>query len=122
MAVAAHGYFQVFAERVHAAHAHAVQTTRNFIRILVKFAPRVQHRHHHFYGGAAFFLVKIDGNPAAVVADGNRVIFVDGDFDSVAVAGQGLVNGVVHYFPHQMVQAFYPRVADVHAGSLAYGF
>ena len=39
----------------------------------------------------------------------------------VAVAGQGLVDGVVHDLVHQVVQAALRRGADIHAGALADG-
>jgi len=49
------------------------------------------------------------------------LIRVDGDFDGVGVAGQRLVNGVVQYFEHHVVQAgAVLRVANVHAGALAH--
>jgi hypothetical protein len=41
--------------------------------------------------------------------------------DLGAEAGKGLVDGVVHHLPHQMVQAGGARGADVHAGTLAHG-
>ena len=43
----------------------------------------------------------------------------DRDLDPVAVAGQRLVDGVVHDLPHQVVQAALAGGADVHAGALA---
>ncbi len=47
---------------------------------------------------------------------------MDGDQDVVAVAGQGFVDGVVHHFEDQVVQArAIGGVADVHAGALAHG-
>jgi hypothetical protein len=47
----------------------------------------------------------------------------DGHHDVIAVSGQGLVNGVVHHFEHQVVQTrAIRRVADVHAWAFANGF
>jgi hypothetical protein len=49
------------------------------------------------------------------------VVGVDGDDDVVAVAGQRLVDGVVHHLEHQVVQAgAVGGVADVHARALAH--
>ena len=46
---------------------------------------------------------------------------MDGDDDVVAVAGQRLVDGVVHHLEHHVVQTrAVGGVADVHAGALAY--
>ena len=48
---------------------------------------------------------------------------MDGDDDVVAMASQGLVDGVVDHLEDQVVQArAVRRVTDVHAGPLAYGF
>ena len=47
---------------------------------------------------------------------------MDNDPDAVAVAGQGLVDGVVDDFEHHVVQAAAViGVADVHARPFAYG-
>jgi hypothetical protein len=49
------------------------------------------------------------------------VVGVDGDDDVVAVAGQRLVDGVVHHLEHQVVQTgAVGGVADVHARALAH--
>lgn len=45
----------------------------------------------------------------------------DIDLDMVAEAGERLVDGVVHDFVHQMVQAARPGGADIHARALADG-
>ena len=48
---------------------------------------------------------------------------MDGDDDVVAVAGQRLVNGIIHNLEHQVVQPSAVRgVANVHARTLAHGF
>ena len=47
---------------------------------------------------------------------------MDGDQNVVAVASQGFVDGVVHDFENQVVQAgAVRRITDVHAGALAHG-
>src|SRR5690606_24659592 len=71
--------------------------------------------------GNPFFLVDIDRNATAIVADGDRLIGVDGDADLAAVASQGLVDRVVQHLEHHVVQAgAVVRVADVHTRTLAY--
>src|SRR5438046_1266373 len=42
--------------------------------------------------------------------------------DLIGVAGQGFVDGVVHHFPDQMVQAHLSGRADVHRGPQPHGF
>ncbi len=47
---------------------------------------------------------------------------MNGDHDVVAMPGQGFVDGVVHDFEDQVMQAGTVRgIADVHAGALAHG-
>src|SRR5690606_39047831 len=59
----------------------------------------------------------------AVVGDRHRTVLMDGDHNIVGVAGQGLVDGVVHHLEHHVVQAgAVVDVADVHAGALAHCF
>ena len=62
--------------------------------------------------------VLIDRNAAAVVADAYAAVGQDGDLDVVAVAGQGLVDGVVDDLVDEMVQAPLTGGTDVHAGAL----
>ena len=65
--------------------------------------------------------VLVHGDAAAVVDDPEAAVGLDGDLDVVAVAGQGLVDGVVHDLVHQVVQPALAGGADVHAGPLADG-
>jgi hypothetical protein len=44
---------------------------------------------------------------------------VDGDLDTVAIAGEVLVDGIVEDLEDAMVEAAFIRGADVHAGALA---
>ncbi|MNN70202.1 hypothetical protein D3C81_1860390 [compost metagenome] len=63
-----------------------------------------------------------DRNAAAVIDDRNAVVLMDNHIDLVAIAGQGLVNTVVDYFPHQVVKAAGAGGADIHTGPLAHRF
>ena len=126
LAFAAHREAQLFGERVHAAHAHAVQAARDLVAVLVELAAGVQLGQRNLGRRALGFVLVVHlhagGNAAAVVGDADGVVRVDGDHDVVAVAGQRFVDGVVHHLKHQVVQAgAVARVADVHAGALAHG-
>ncbi|MDQ0588446.1 hypothetical protein QFZ47_002555 [Variovorax paradoxus] len=125
LAFAAHDEAQLHAQRVHAAHAHAVQATRHLVAVLVELAAGMQLGERDFSGRTLGLVLVVHlhagGNAAAVVGDGNRVVAVDGDDDVVAVAGQRLVDGVVDHFEHQVVQArAVGGIADVHARALAH--
>jgi hypothetical protein len=56
---------------------------------------------------------------SAVVGDGHRVVGVDGDDETVAVARERLVDGVVDDLVHEVVEPARTGGADVHAGPLA---
>ena len=112
-------------QRVHAAHAHAVQAARDLVAVLVELAAGVQLGQRDL-GRTALGLVLVvhlhaGRDAAAVVGHGDRVVGVDGDDDVVAVAGQRLVDRVVDHLEHQVVQAgAVGGVADVHARALAH--
>jgi hypothetical protein len=63
--------------------------------------------------------VHVDGDAAAVVDDRHRPVEVDRDIDLGAVAGEGLVDGVVDDFVDQVVQPGRTGRADVHRRALA---
>ena len=65
-------------------------------------------------------LVLVDGNAAAVVANGDAVVLADEDIDAVTETRQGLVDGVVHNLAHQVVQTLDMGVTDVHGRTLAH--
>ncbi len=120
VAVAPDLQVQRLGKRVNHRHAHAVQAARDFVAVGVELAARMEHRHHHFGGRAAFVLVQIDGDAAPVVNNGNRIVGMDGDVDAVAITRQRLVHGVVHHFPYQVVQARLARGTDVHGRPLTH--
>ena len=66
--------------------------------------------------------MRVDGDTAAVVGDGQEAVGVEADFDEGRVAGDGLVHGVVDDFGEEVVQRLLVGAADVHAGTAAHGF
>ncbi|MNP93800.1 hypothetical protein D3C85_63270 [compost metagenome] len=127
LAFAAHDEAQLHAQRVHAGDAHAVQAARDLVAVLVELAAGVQFGERDFSGRALGLVLVVHlharGNAAAVVGDGDRVVGVDRDDDVVAMARERFVDGVVHHFEHEVVQArAVGGVADVHARALAHGF
>ncbi len=125
LAFAAHDELELDGQRVHAGNAHAVQTARDLVAVLVELAARMQLGQCDFSGRALGLMLVIHlhagGNAAAVVHHRQRAVGMDGHQDVVAIAGQGLVNGVVHHFEHEVVQAGAVRgIADVHARAFAH--
>jgi hypothetical protein len=112
--------FQRLGERVDDRHAHAVQTARDLVAVVVELAACVQHRQRHF-GCRSPAAVAIDRNAAAVVHDRHRMIDVNRDVDLIAEPGERFVNRVVDDLVDEMVQAGHSRRADVHGRTFADG-
>ena len=96
-----------------------MQTARDLVGRVLELAAGVQDGQHHFGRRLAGLLVRVDGNAAAVVADRHRAVGVQDDLDRIALAGQRLVDRVVHRLVHEVMQAVRAGVADVHGGALA---
>ncbi len=112
---------ELLAQRVDDGDADAVQAARHLVAAaLAELAAGVEHGEHDLDGRLLLLLHDLDGDAAAVVADGDGVVRVDGDVHRVRLAGERLVDRVVHDLPDQVVQAARTRRPDVHAGSLAH--
>ena len=79
----------------------------------------VQDGQHDLDGRALLLLHDPDGNAAAVVGLRHRVVRMDRDVDTRAVAGERLVDGVVDDLVDEVMQPAHAGRPDVHAGSLA---
>ena len=122
VAVPAHNGRQLHGQGIHAGYPDPVQPARHLIGILVELAAGMQRRHHHFQRRAFLLGMLLHGNAAPVVDDTHGAVFIDGHLDPIAVPGQRLVDRIVHYLVHQMVQSPEPQISYVHRGALADGF
>ena len=125
-AVAPDRQFQPFAERIDHRDAHAVQAAGYLVGIVVvrilELAARMQLGHDDLGCRDAFALVHVHRNAAAIIFHGNGAVGVQLDQHLVAMPGQRLVDRIVGYLEHHMVQArSIVRIADIHAGALAHG-
>ena len=77
LAIAVYFGEQHVAQRIHAAHTHAVQTTGDLVAVLVELATGVQHGHDHLQGATAFLGVHIHGDSTAVVLHADTVVRQD---------------------------------------------
>ena len=109
---------QPLAQSVHHGRAHAVQAAGDLIASAAELAAGVQHGEHHLQGGPARLGLDIHGNTTAVIGDGDGVTLVDGHGNVRAVAGQRLVDGVVHDLIYQVVQTAGAGGADIHTRPL----
>jgi len=77
----------------------------------------------HFEGGFVGELrVRIDGDAAPVVTDGDGAVFVEFDLDAVGVPRDGFVHRVVEDFGHKVVQRAFIGAANIHARAFANRF
>ena len=107
---------------VHALRAHAVGAAGEFVTALAVFAAGVQGGEHHLDAGNAVFGMNVDGDAAAIIANGDRAVHVDGNVDLVAMAGEMLVDGVVQDLGNAVMERPFIRAADIHAGLFTHGF
>ena len=110
------------AQGVDHAAADAVEAAGHLISAAAELAAGVQDGIHHLQGGLPRLGLYIHRDAPAVVRNPDGVVLQNLHGDVVAVARQGLVDGVVHNLVHQMVQARGRRGADIHARALTHGF
>ena len=111
---------QPFGQRVDDARAHAVQTAGDLIASAAELAARVQHGVDDLERGTARLRLNVDRNAAAVIHNGDGVALVDRHLNFRAVARKRFVDGVIHNFIDEVMQAAHRRRADVHARALAH--
>ena len=106
-----------FGKRIGDGDTDPVQAARRPVHARVEFAARVQGAHDHFERGLLReFWMRVDGNAAAVVGDGNEAIGFHFDFDERGVPFERLVHGIVDHLGEEMMQRLLVGAADIHAG------
>jgi hypothetical protein len=121
LAVAADLQLQRDRQRVDDGDADAVQAAGDLVGVLVELTAGMQLGHDDLGRGDALLGVDVDGDAAAVVGDGHRTVDVERHGDEIGMAGQRLVDGVVHNLVDHVMQAgTVVGVADIHARALAH--
>ena len=96
-----------------------MKTAGDFVAAVAELAAGVEDGEHQGHRRDLLDGVFLDGNATTVVGDAHATVVEQGDVDLVAVAGQGLVDGVVHDLVDQVVQATFTGGPDVHARTFA---
>src|SRR5690606_12104282 len=118
LAAAAHLGLGPFAQRGDRLGAHAVQTGGCFVSALVEFRACANRRHDQFERGSSSFTMNVNGNAAAIVADGYAAVEIDLYLNIAAIAAERFINTVINQLIDQMVQSLRGGIADIHAGIL----
>jgi hypothetical protein len=122
LAVAPDAQVEPVRQRVDHGHAHAVEAARDLVAVLVELTPGMELGHDDLGRRDALLGVDVHGDAAAVVAHRHRAVGVDLDLHGGGVAGQNLVDAVVHDLVDHVVEArAVVGVADIHARALAHG-
>ncbi len=101
--------------------ADAVQAARGLVDLRVELAARMERAHDDFERRlAGEFRVRVDGDAAAVVGDGEGAVSEELDLDPGGVAGHRLVHGIVDHLGEEVVQGLLVSAADIHAGAAAH--
>src|SRR5699024_3692172 len=98
-------------------NTNTVQTTGDRVGIGVELTAGVQLRHDDLHGRGAG-RVHLHRDATAVVGNLDGAVLLQRDRDLLGVARHGLVHGVVHDLPDEVVEATLSRGADVHARAL----
>ena len=115
--------FKVIRQRINNRHTHAVQTTRDLIRIIIKFTTGMQLCHNNFSRRNTFFFVHINRDTTTVITNRHRPIIVNDHINMVGMTGQSLVNAIVNDFIDHVMQARpIVRVTNIHTRALANSF
>jgi hypothetical protein len=84
--------------------ADAMESARDLVGSLVELASRMELGHDQLQGRDAFLGMYAHGDAAAIVLDPDYVVFLENHHDVGAVAGQGLIDGVVHDLIDEVVE------------------
>ena len=105
---------------VDAGDTHAVQTAGDLVTVLVELTAGMQHGEHDFQSAAMLLLVHTRRDTTAVILDTDGVVFQNFHIHVRAIAGHGLVDTVIDNLIHQVVQAAFADIADIHGRALAH--
>src|SRR5699024_4377085 len=122
LSVVADIHFQPHGQRIDDGGSHTVQTAGYLVSSSAELAAGMKDGKHHLHGRNPFFLVDSHRNSPPVIPDSDGVIFVDIYLNGIAVARQGLINGIIYNLIYQMVKALGGSASDVHTRPFAHCF
>jgi len=114
--------FKPFRDGIDTFGPDPVETARNLIGSFAEFSSCVEVGHNELKSGHFMFHVHVHRDTPAVVLDGDRTLSMEAHFYGVAVAGESLVNRVIHDLKYAVVESSLIGISDIHIGALANPF
>ena len=99
---------------IDAGDTDSMQTSGNFVGVLVELSSRMKHGHDDFQGGTVLLGVHAGRNSSAIVGHTYGVILKDRDGNGIAISGHGLIDTIVNYLIHKMMETSFTNVSYVH--------
>ena len=113
-----HAHLETSRQRIDHGDPDPVQSAREPVAPLRELAARMEPGEDELDARNAFVGMDVDGHPAAVVADRQRIVPVRDDRELARLSGDRLVDAVVDDFLRKVIR---PGGIGVHARTLAHG-
>ncbi|CDA58063.1 uncharacterized protein BN731_00542 [Prevotella sp. CAG:604] len=84
-----------------------MQTTRYLVGTFVKFTTCVKYCHNDFECGFVKLFMHINRDTTTIVFYGDRIVFIDCNFNVCTISSHGFINGVVNGLVDQMVETLF---------------
>ncbi len=99
-----------------------MKSARKSVVFVIEFTAGVQFCEYDFDAAHLGFRVDVGGHTSAVIFDRRGPVRVELYGYFIGVTVRRLVDGVVDYFPKNVMQAPYTRRTDIHTGAHTDGF
>ncbi len=112
---------QFLRQGVNDGDTYAVQTTGNFIGVIIEFTACMQNSHDNFRRRNALFRVNTGWDTTAIIGNRHGVVRVNRYHDIFTVTRERFVDSVIYHLEYHVVQTgAVIRVADIHTRALTH--
>ena len=109
---------QICGQRINNGRTHTVETAAGLIRIIVKLTSGVKCREYETLGAYAF-LMHAYGDTTTVIGNGCGAVGFQCHMNLCTVACQMLIDRVIKYFVHKMIETSCRNTAYIHTGTFS---
>src|SRR5215212_10015177 len=82
----------------------------------------MKYGHNDFKSTASFLGMDTGWDSTAIIFNRNRIVFMYGNENILAMTGEGLVDGIVHHLIYEVMQSLHTNIANIHGRALTHGF